>query len=625
MRHPLRSFADRRLRRGLLVALVALSLGACLAPATSTPPTPTPLPEQPAATLPVVTRPMNRDFCWPFLMDQFGHDRPGTMADEVMAGTITIEPFAPFPLPADPTWTEAPYEGHRTWRFNYHSLRWVLPLLLIGSETGDRAMLDEAGRLLRDWVETNPRAGAPDEMAWDDHAAAWRALVFACAVEPIGKPVWLTTAMERHADALMDIDFRAVAGNLALNQDAGLIVMGCLLDQLDWIGSAISSLIPHVTESVDADGVSNEQSIQYQRYNLLNYRRVLSYVDWCARDLPEVEQRIDRMDDFLAYATDPLGRLLQIGDSIIVPAQDIGDPATRYVATAGAAGEAPTERLKIYPGGYAFLRSGWGEGVTRFKDETLFAFRFGPGRALHGHADHGAPILVSHGSRLLVDPGSKTLLDGDARDWVMSRDAHNAVVIDGRSWVASAGAAITTTCNDGRRFLGTVSGDGYGGATVSRTIAFDAEARVALLVDEVRQHDRRDALAARALFHAEAGATISIDGERATVTPASGEGRLLILSLTPGATATVIRGATDPLQGYVVDENRLVPAPVLSLARREVGPQWMTLILPYHDARLPVVVIERVRSGADWEVQLRLDGEPLRFAAATDCAAPGSE
>ena len=608
------------IRRTALL-LAALLMAGCASPGgqPSPSPTPTPIAATPQPTTPVVARPMVRDFCWPFLMDQFGHDGPAAMAAEVMAGTITIKPFAPFALPADPTWSEAPYEAHRTWRFNYHSLRWLLPLLVTGGETGDAAMLDTAARLLRDWVESNPREASPDEMAWDDHAAAWRALVFACAAEPIGNPAWLTAAMETHAAALMDVDFRAVAGNLALNQDAGLLLMGCLIDRPTWVEAAIGALVPHVTESVDVEGVSNEQSVQYHRYNLLNYRRVLSYLDWCELRLPDVEGRIARMSEFLAYAADPLGRLLQIGDSIIVPAQDIGDPATRYTATGGKTGEPPAERLRVYEGGYAFLRSGWGQEEISYFGETLVAFRFGPARALHGHADHGAPILVSHGSRLLVDPGSKTLLAGAERDWVMSRDAHNLVVIDGRNWVATAGAPLQTACNDGTRFQGTVAGDGYGGATVRRTIAFDATARVTLLVDEVRQHSNTTPIATRALFHTAAGATISIDGDEALITPPDGPGRLLLRSLLPGTTPSVIRGSRDPLQGYVVDEDRLVEAPVLSLAQRTVRPRWMTLLVPYA-VEAPEIRVVRVVGGADWLVELVIDGRTLRFdAAGTDC------
>lgn len=608
------------MRRAAAAVLIAVLLGGC-APHTSRQPAGTPYDPTPMPTTPVVDRPIDRDFCWPFLMEQFGHTRPGEMADEVMAGTITIDPFPPFALPADPTWSETPYEGHRTWRFNYHSLRWILPLLLVGSGTGDAAMLGEAERLLRDWVETNPRGAAPDEMAWDDHAAAWRALVFACAVEPLGAPAWLIGAMEAHAEALMDIDFRAVAGNLALNQDAGLLLMGCLIDRPTWIEAALRALVPHVAESVDEEGVANEQSIQYHRYNLLNYRRVLSYVGWCDRSLPEVEARVARMSEFMAHAADPLGRLLQIGDSIVVPVEDLGDPLTRYVATNGLHGEPPATRLRVYPAGYAFLRSGWGS-ERGFGDETLMAFRFGPARILHGHADHGAPILVSHGSRLLVDPGSKTLLEGEARDWVMSREAHNLVTIDGRSWVASAPAPMTTICNDQRRFLGTVEGDGYGGATVRRTIAFDADARIALLVDEVRQTSGTAAVTARSLFHAEAGASIEIDGSRATITPAAGSGRLLIVELLAGAEAQVTSGQVAPRQGWVVREAALVPAPTLTLARTAVRPRWMTLLVPYA-VSAPMVVVERVVGGADWSVELTVDGRPLRFDAhASDCGLP---
>ena len=152
-----------------------------------------------------------------------------------------------------------------------------------------------------------------------------------------------------------------------------------------------------------------------------------------------------------------------------------------------------------------------------------------------------------------------------------------------------------------------------------RTIAFDATACVTLLVDEVRQHSSTAPIATRALFHAAAGATITIEGDEALITPPDGPGRLLVRSLLPGATASVIRGGRDPLQGYVVDEDRLVEAAVLSLAQRAVRPRWMTLLVPYA-IEAPEIRVVRVVGGTDWLVELVIDGRTLRFdAPATDC------
>ena len=45
------------------------------------------------------------------------------------------------------------------WLFNYHALRWVLPLLQAGRETrADAAYRTRASFLLKDWLASNPRS-----------------------------------------------------------------------------------------------------------------------------------------------------------------------------------------------------------------------------------------------------------------------------------------------------------------------------------------------------------------------------------------------------------------------------------------------------------------------------------
>ena len=65
-------------------------------------------------------------------------------------------------------------------------------------------------------------------------------------------------------------------------------------------------------------------------------------------------------------------------------------------------------RFATFDAGFAFGRTGWG--TTRpFEDEVMWSARFGPGRAFHGHLDHGAVTLYGYGQRLVDDPGLFTL------------------------------------------------------------------------------------------------------------------------------------------------------------------------------------------------------------------------
>ena len=68
----------------------------------------------------------------------------------------------------------------------------------------------------------------------------------------------------------------------------------------------------------------------------------------------------------------------------------------------------PTAQFATFDAGFAFGRTGWG--TTRpFEDEVMWSARFGPGRAFHGHLDHGAVTLYGYGQRLVDDPGLFTM------------------------------------------------------------------------------------------------------------------------------------------------------------------------------------------------------------------------
>ena len=98
-------------------------------------------------------------------------------------------------------------------------------------------------------------------------SAGWRASVMACAVVDFGKPGWLVTGLKNHGKALADPKFYSYHGNHALNQVIGLDrrrVRPCQPHLEVPVGVTGLGARP---ESVDSEGVSNEQAIGYQLYN----------------------------------------------------------------------------------------------------------------------------------------------------------------------------------------------------------------------------------------------------------------------------------------------------------------------------------------------------------------------
>ena len=123
-------------------------------------------------------------------------------ADRILARHLQIGNHPDWMLPTDPTWREQPFNADKNWLFNYHALRWVLPLLQAGRDTGNTAYTNRATFLLKDWLATNPYSSKATLMSWNDMTAGWRASVLACAVGDLGRPAWLVTGLKNHGTTL---------------------------------------------------------------------------------------------------------------------------------------------------------------------------------------------------------------------------------------------------------------------------------------------------------------------------------------------------------------------------------------------------------------------------------------
>jgi len=109
-----------------------------------------------------------------------------------------------------------------------------------------------------------------------------------------------------------------------------------------------------------------------------------------------------------------------------------------YVATQGKHGQPPSERSVHFPdGGYAIVRSGWGEQDKAFSDEQYLVFDCGPlGAGNHGHFDCLSFELAAHGRSLIVDPGRYTYSEASEVNWrktFRGTAYHNTVSVDGKN------------------------------------------------------------------------------------------------------------------------------------------------------------------------------------------------
>jgi hypothetical protein len=506
---------------------------------------------------------------------------PLARADELMAnqyrlGTpLSVLGSHPIvTLPANPTWTEDPLHDWN-WQFQFHAMRYVLDLFTATRLTGDTAYEDRGLFLLHDWVEDNPRNAAPTVWAWNDHATALRAVVLACAADVAPMTTWLHDALVLHGQTLADPAFFVKQGNHALNQAIGLLEIGRVLDRADWRALAGARINALIVTSLDAQGVSNEQSVGYEDYNFERYHQAEARMLALGLTPDPAFARLDRMPEFLAQATLPDGTYEMIGDSGGLGAIPIPGTVAEYAATRGAAGPKPSRTIARYDAGYLFARTGWGE-HRPLSDETFFAVKWGPAPIIHGHADGLELTLAAFGARLLVDHGLYTYTPSAFRTFFKQRDAHNVVSVDGAAWRPTAtsrllGYRATSSYVDLR--LATA---GYAGVAQTRRITWSRTLDYLLVEDRLVSSTIHTY---RQLWHLPGDARPAIGVS--SVWTRRARSNVLIRQLAGLPALRVVTGRTAPVQGWISYEFGLkIAAPVAEAVQRGSSVRYLTLIVP---------------------------------------------
>ena len=528
-------------------------------------------------------------------------DKAVARADELISGTLKLSRHPPFRLPRNPTWAEDPFND-RNWEFQYHSLRFVWDLFEAWRITGNGDYRDRGLFLLRDWVRDNARDHGRSAFSWNDHSTAIRTWVLACATVVAPKAAWIRDALRTHGGVLADPAFYVDHGNHALNQSRGLLAAGCILGRRDWQRLAARRIANLLAESVDAQGVTNEQSIYYQLYNLEAYRAAAQRLRACGLTVPRRFQRLDNMTDLLTFATLPDGTYATLGDTAHGKAKVIPGTTAAYAASKGREGPLPTQRFAVFNAGFAFGRTGWGT-ARPFEDEIAFSARFGPGRAYHGHLDHGAVTLYGYGRRLVDDPGLFSANINQWRRFAISRAAHNVVTVDGIDYAASSRATLarssTATTHDDL----TIIDPGYDGVALRRRVIFSHGLGWLLVDDHARSASVR---VYRQLWHLMPGSDPLRVGT--SVRTRQEEGNLVIVQFETPTRIRLIEGGRSPLQGwYSTTLNKRKRAPAVEAVVRGRNARYVTLLVP-----LPRPDAQVRLTGAS------VEGSRIRFTLAVD-------
>lgn len=496
-----------------------------------------------------------------------------TQADELVAGVFRLGSADPVNLGLDVDWSADPYASS-TWRFNLHNLKYIYSLLERSEEVPDaQAYLSAARSILRDWVRDNPVDDPPSDFSWNDHTTALRTQVLACASN-VFDGRWVTEALKQHADVLAEEDFYAGNWNHGLDQNIGLLAAGCVLDDRASIRLAEERTRRLLTEAVDEEGVTNEQSVGYQYYNWWLIGHLEDTLDACGLPHPDTMRRRDAMPRFLAHATMPDGSYVPLGDTANQPATSIPGTVAEYAATRGSEGPVPDSPVAVYERGFVFGRSGWGTDRP-FDEESFYAIRFGPGREIHGHRDHMSIVWYALGRSLLTEGGFGGYGQGAYRDWQRSEHAHNVVVVDGAGrflWDAETRLTDHTVESTHQSF--DLFDRPYRGVDRRRSVLVSHEPAVIV----VRDNLTGGPYTFRQLWHLPSDLAVRIAEGGATASDADGDVALHIRQLGP-ADLSVVSGQTDPWQGWVSNgPDHRAPAPTVISTVQGRNATFLTVI-----------------------------------------------
>jgi hypothetical protein len=537
---------------------------------------------------------------------------PGT-ADEIMAGRLTIPHFRTVTIDPHRTghanWSLDPYH-HPTWRTTYLAGGWIEALVsrYLTDKNHSEAYRRRAAVLLRDWLRKVPiKYRSP------------YALVCAAQIFP-GRP-WIESQIPRLVDYYAD--HWQGPWNHGLKQDLEILQIGCGYPAGAWGGrprrwratarrQLITAFAPgRLGPAVDRQGVVNEQSTGYAEFIYDWWRTADQRLTGCGMSLPRwIRARVARMPTFLAHATQPDGRVVQVGDTYPEKSHLVRGTPLEYAASRGASGTPPGRRVAVYAAGYVFGRSGWGT-IRSFSAESYYSLRFGRGRQVHGHNDHMSLTYFARGRNLIVDSGHTGYENSPYRAYLRSPEAHNVLTMPGVPFSGAAPTRLTRRAigPDGQFFA--FADTAYGGRRRDRSVYVSQRPDFMLVFDRAAGTGRYEQL-----WHLDPALRVTAVRRTYAVAAAPGT-RLLIRRLPlPGRreasmSTSVVRGRTRPYQGWVSREmRRRTSAPVVIMGGSGPTAAILTLIVPSGRGDAVTAAIGR-RPNGRYLLRARIGGQAV--------------
>jgi hypothetical protein len=544
---------------------------------------------------------------------------PGT-ANEIMAGQLTLASFPPVTIDpdrdGDVDWSLDP-AGNPTWALDFQDGEWIEALIEAYLARGPDAdaYRDRAEAILKGWLTGVPIAEQSPE-------------TLLCSAQVFPGQAWIHDAIP----ALLDYNAAHWDGayNHGLTQDLELLRAGCAYQADAWGGQPlqwreearqqmIDSFEPNQYGSaIDAQGVTNEQSTGYANFDMGLWDTAEADLAACGEPFPSwISSRIALMPTFLAMATQPDGKLVQIGDTYMIRPRDRPGTPLRYAYTMGQAGTRPARTVAVYQAGYIFGRSGWGTAAT-FGDQSFYSLRFGPGQQIHGHDDHMGLTYYARGHSLIVDAGHYGYADTTYRFYLLSPEAASVLVMPGVPFNPSAPTSLVgrSIGADGQFFE--FYDTAFDGLPRYRSVYVDFDPDLVLVFDRAS-----GASSYQQLWHLDPGLTVTSVTSTTAIATARGI-QLAIRQIPlpgqqiPANSTQVVKGQVSPWQGWVSHAAlQQIPAPVVTMTRTGPSAAILTLITPTAPGVAVAAAISQHSPGW-YQLRLQIGGRQVSLLISTD-------
>ena len=537
---------------------------------------------------------------------------PAGTADQIMAGRLAISGFPAVTI--DPSrdghidWAQDPF-GDPTWVVDFQNAQWIEALIkayLAGGPDAD-AYRDRAKTLLLSWLSHVPADNrTPDTLI--------------CSGEAFPGQSWIDNQIPvllryyaTHWDG---------AYNHGLKQSLQLLGAGCAYPSSAFGGAALSwrkaareqmidSFRPNALgPAVDSQGVTNEQSTGYANFDYGLWTTAEANLAACGSSLPGwIESRIALMPAFLAQATQPDGKLVQIGDTYVISARYRAGTPLEYAASTGTSGTPPAQRIAVYSAGYVFGRSGW----APFEDQSFYSLRFGPGTEIHGHADHIGLTYYARGRNLIVDAGHTGYEETAYRAYLLSPEAASTMVMPGVPFDSAASTSLIHQAIGAQGQFFEFHDTAFGGRPRYRSVYVDQDPDLVLVFDRASGAGRY-----QQQWHLDPGLTVTTVTRSYAIATAPGaqlEIRQIPLpgQVIPSGSTRVVEGQVSPYQGWVSHGMlQRTRAPVVTMSRSGSSAAILTLIAPTAPGTGISASVGRA-AGGWYRLSLDIGGRPLSF------------